>query len=252
MTLLRTCPLIFGMVALLGAEAKAVTISLTPVADAFVSSANATNNYGGAGSLQVSALGLPRGEFQSLVRFDLMDAKGNFDSTLGVGHWFLESASLQLTSTVPNNPLFNATAAGVVAATWMQNDGWVEGAGTPMAPGASGITWASLPTFQSAGDQPMGSFNFDGTTSTSNVYALTLASGFLADVNAGDLSSILLRAADGDSDVSGLFSSRSNVTAANRPVLILTAAAVPEPATYWLIGVGFLASMFLGSARGRR
>jgi hypothetical protein len=226
-----------------GTAALAATISLNPVADAFVSSANPTNNYGAAGAVSVAAAGLAKGEFRSLFRFDLASAKTNFDASFGVGNWFLVFASLQLTAASPNNPLFNASAAGSMAATWMQNDTWTEGAGTPMAPGASGITWTSLPSFLSPNDQSLGTISFDGATTGTRVYPLLIATGLSSDAAAGSLSSILLSAANGDTSVAGLFNSRSNVNEANRPVLILTAAAIPEPpfGTFLCVGLMMLA-----------
>ncbi|MCI0349403.1 MAG: hypothetical protein L0Z53_08255, partial [Acidobacteriales bacterium] len=241
--------LIIIVAGLRGADASAATASLSPVADAFVSAANPSNNYGGAGAVHISAPGLAKGEFQSLFRFDVSSAAASFDASFGVGNWSLESASLQMTASLPNNPLFNASAAGTMAVTWMQNDSWMEGAGTPMAPGASGVTWASLPTFLSAADQSLGTIGFDGTTSGTKVYALTLASGFISDVNAGSLSSILLSTANGDTSVSGLFTSRSNVIEANRPVLTLTAVAIPEPSAGLLLFLALVSIAFMHVTR---
>src|SRR3954447_19790975 len=110
----------------IGAAAAA---TMNPVADAFVSSANASSNYGASGGLEASAIGSPKGEFQTLLKFDLSSAKASFDGQFGAGQWQVQSVSLQLTSTTPNNPIFNNPAAGVFAASWMQNDSWIEGSG---------------------------------------------------------------------------------------------------------------------------
>src|SRR5262245_27706428 len=111
--------------------ALATTVTFNPTQDAFVSSANSTNNYGKAGALLVNAVGLPKGEFDSLLEFNLASAKSTFDSTFGAGQWTIQSITLQLTSASPNNALFNSpNAAGQFTLTWMLNDSWVEGTGT--------------------------------------------------------------------------------------------------------------------------
>jgi hypothetical protein len=113
----------------------------------------------------------------------------------------------------------------------MQNDSWQEGAGTPTAPGTAGITFSSLRSeFIGAGDENLGTFRFNGSTSGVTPYSLTLAPGFITDLAAGDNVSLRLFAAD--STVSGVFNSRNFVIAANRPVL--TVEAVPEPGTVTL------------------
>src|SRR5689334_8158093 len=94
----------------------AATFTLNPSADAFVTTgptANLSgNNYGGAGALSVAAPGLANGEFQSVLRFDLSGAKSSFDTQFGAGQWSIQSISLALTATAPNNAIFNASAAG--------------------------------------------------------------------------------------------------------------------------------------------
>ncbi len=214
----------------------AATFTLQPVADAFVSSANPTSNYGGAGAEAVSAPGLAKGEFQSLLLFNLATAKSSFDATFGAGDWTVQSASLQFTDAAPNNGIFNATAAGSFDIGWMQNGTWTEGSGTPNLPGGTGITWNTLPSFLSAGDQSFGTFSYDGSTTETTVYNLGLPTGFLADVASGKTNSSM-RLFAGDTTISGLFDSRSFGTSGSRPMLSLTAVAtVPEPAS-WLLGV---------------
>ena len=217
-------------------SAWAVSFSTTPVADALASSANAATNYGAAGAIAVSAAGLPKGELQSLLRFDLAAAKASFDAAL-VGPWAITSASLQLTAASPGNTLFNSpSAAGQIAASWMQNDAWVEGTGTPMLPSATGVTWNDLPTLVSGADQSLGTFAFNGATSGTTIWTLTLASGLTGDAIVGGLASIRLFAPAGETTVSGVFNVRQFGTAASRPMLVLEAQAVPEPASAALAG----------------
>jgi hypothetical protein len=222
--------------------AAAQTVTLNPVADAFVYTGTGSN-YGGDDVLAVSApgVGFPASEFRSLLRFDLASAKADFDAAFGAGNWLLSSADLQLSATSPNNPIFNSSAAGRLQFTWMQNDTWEEGTGSPTTPANDGVTWDSLPTFLSANDQSLGTFPFDGATNGVFSYSLALEPGLVGDAFSGGLTSLLLTGAPGDLTVSGMFNSRSFGTADRRPLLTLNAVAIPEPSTWVLAGCGILA-----------
>ena len=233
---------------LLGLPAYSATFTLNPSADAFVATgptANLSgNNYGGAGALSVAAPGLAKGEFQSVLQFDLSTARASFDTQFGAGQWSIQSVTFSLTATSPNNAIFNSSAAGQFGISWMQNDAWTEGSGTPASPGATGITFSSLPSFLSAGDESLGTFSFGGGTSGPATYSLSLTPGFSADAEAGDLVSLRLFAAD--NAVSYLSDSRSFGTAAARPILSIV--AVPEPGAFSLAGAG-AALLVYGSSR---
>jgi hypothetical protein len=236
--------LVFGLTE--PSRALGAVASLNPTADAFVTTGTANslvaNNYGGAGALALSAAGLAKGEFQSVLRFDTSTAKSTFDGLYGAGSWSLQSVTLQLTAALPNNAIFNANSAGAFGVSWMQNDGWVEGSGNPNAPTTSGITYNSLPSFLDPTDEALGTFNYSGSSSGTFTYTLNLSSGFAADLLAGNLVGLRLSAAD--SGVSYFSDSRSFGTATSRPFLNIT--AVPEPGTaILLVIVGFL-----GAARG--
>jgi hypothetical protein len=219
--------------------ASGATFTANPSADAFVTtgpSGNLSgNNYGGAGAFALSAPGLPQGELQSVLRFDLSGALSSFNGTFGAGQWSIESVTLQLNAAPANNSIFNTSAAGQFGISWMQNDSWLEGAGTPGAPGASGITFSSLQTtFIGPGDQSLGTFNFSGATGGAFTYSLGLTPGLTGDVLTGD--NLSLRLFGADSMVSGVFNSRSFGTLANWP--LLTIVAVPEPGTLALGALG--------------
>lgn len=234
---------------------QGAVVGLNPVADAFVATGPATNNltsnnYGAAGALALSAAGLPKGEFQSVLRFDTSGAKSSFDSLYGVGGWSLQSVTLQLTAASPNNALFNANSAGLFGVSWMQNDGWTEGTGNPNAPATSGISYSSLQSsfINPSTDEALGTFTYNGSSSGSSVYTLTLSSGLMADMLAGDNLSLRLLAADGAA--SYFFDSRSFGTATSRPLLGIT--AVPEPEAATLLALGGLFYALHGVVRCRR
>lgn len=232
------------------AAAGAQTIwTANPSADAFVTTGPdgtlSASNYGGAGALMVAAPGLPDGEFQSVLQFDVSGATALFDTTYGVGQWSITTVSLTLTATSPNNPIFNALSDGDFSIVWMENDSWTEGSGTPNSPGASGVTFDSLPSFASANDTSQGTFHRTTAPSGATTWTLTTTPEVLNDIAAGGAVSFRIVAAD--TDVSYLFNSRSFGTASRRPVLSIS--AVPEPSAAMLVILGMLG---LAGRRRRR
>ncbi len=227
------------------------TLSLNPGADAFVttgpSSNLSNNNYGGAGAVGVAAPGSAQGEFQSLLQFNLAAAKSSFDSQFGAGQWTIQSVTLQLTCTPPNNAIFNSSAAGQFSLSWMQNNSWIEGTGTPIAPTTAGITFSTLNSFLSGSDEALGTFSYNGATSGNFTYSLNLTPSFSADILSGGTASLRMFAAD--TAVSGLFDSRSFGTASARPLLTIT--AVPEPGTVALTLLGLVTLVSLRRPRSR-
>lgn len=200
----------------------------TSVADAFVAASNPNNNYGGAGGLAVAAVGLPNGDFESLLRFDTAAAKAQFDTAFGAGQWHVTNVVLRLTATSPNNPIFNTQAAGQFSVNWAQNDSWVEGTGSPNMASMVGLTYATFPSFLSSSDQALGSFAFDGSTSGANNYALTVTTGVQNDIQAGGLLGLHVEPAD--SSISYVFHARNFGAASDRPMLSITAVSGPVPA----------------------
>lgn len=220
------------------AASRGDTFSLTATADAFVAAAQPTNNYGGGGGLALAAAGLPRGEFQSVIRFDTAAARAQFDAIYGAGQWTISAVTLRLTATNPNNPIFNSQAPGLFRVHWMNNDAWIEGSGTPSSPATTGITFATLPTFISPGDTLLGTLAFGGGSSGAAVYPLSPEPGFAGDIAAGGLVSLRLEAAD--PTVAYVFNSRNFGTPDARPTLTIT--AVPEPQHPLLMMLGVLLS----------
>ena len=239
--MMRIVALILLAVASAPLAARSASFGANPITDAFVTTGPTGNlsgsNYGGAGAVSLSAPGLPQGEFQSVLRFDLSGAVAAFNAVFGAGQWNVQSVALQLTATTNSHPIFNTPAAGQFEISWMQNDSWVEGTGTPVSPGATGITFTSLQsTFIGAGDEALGTFAFDGSTSGSFSYSLGLSPGLVADVLAGSILGVRLFAEDGSA--SGVFYSRSFGTTAFRP--LLTVVAVPEPDPLALAALGLV------------
>jgi hypothetical protein len=213
--------------------AQAATFSANLVADAFVTTGSANSlsdsNYGGAGALSIAAPGSGKGEFQSVMRYDLSAALTFFNTTFGAGNWTVQSVSLQLTAQSANNAIFNTPAAGLFGVSWMENDSWAEGTGSPSSPSNVGITYNSLLNsfINTSADQALGAFSYSGATSGSFTYSLGFSSGLLSDVQSGDVVSLRLFSAD--STMSGVFPSRTFGTPASRPLLTIDALAVPEP-----------------------
>jgi len=222
---------------------RAATFGLNPTADAFLTTGStgslSTDNYGAAGALSLAAPGLAQGEFQSVMQVGFSAAKNSFDAQFGAGQWSVQSVTLQLTAATPNNALFNPSAAGDFGVSLMQNNGWIEGSGTPAAPGSTGISFSTVSNFVGSADEMLGTFAFNGATNGTATYALKLSSSLAADILSGGTASLRLFAAD--SLVSYLFDSRNFGTASARPLLTVT--VVPEPSFFALgaLGLGWLA-----------
>jgi hypothetical protein len=231
--------------------AVAGTYTNGAVADAFVGTGPTGNlsgdNFGAAGALTVEAANLPQGEFQSVIEFNLSAAANSFNAEYGAGQWTIQSMSLELTASSHGNAIFNAVAAGQFGVSLMQNNSWIEGAGTGGVPTTTGITWNGLTggLINPAADEALGTFNFAGGTGGVANYSLGLAPGLVADAEGGD--DLSLRLFPADNQISYLFSSRE--ASPNGPELVIN--AVPEPDTLALAAVD-AALIFGGWMRRRR
>lgn len=216
----------------------AASVSVNPIADAFVTTGTGNSlvasNYGSAGALAVSASGLSKGEFQSFLKFDLSSVKSTLDADYGAGLWTIQSITLSLVTTAPNNGIFNNNAAGQFNLSWTQDTSWTEGTGTPNAPASTGITFSTAPSFQGPNDQLLGTFSFAGGTTGNNSYTLALTSGLVNGARNGSVVGMDMVAAD--SAVSYLVDSGNFTQAGSRPLLTIT--AIPEPGTLTLGGLG--------------
>ncbi|HEY2951030.1 MAG TPA: hypothetical protein VGK40_00525 [Verrucomicrobiae bacterium] len=236
--------------------AHPATVSTTAFSDSFVTigpgGTLSANNYGAAGALALAAAGKPQGEFQSVLQFDASGAKISFDTQFGAGQWTVSAVTLQLAASPANNAIFNAVSAGSFGISWMQNDSWTEGTGSPGFPSTTGINFNTLQGafINNAVDENLGAFAYSGATSGAFAYALGLSPGFRSDVEGGNNVSLRLLAAD--ANVSYVFNSRNFPTTTNRPILAVTAVAVPEASTLTLAALGLgLLSLWRGFGRGR-
>jgi len=220
-----------------------LTLDLTPpVADAFVSYANPTSNFGGSGAMQIAGSGVINGQFDCVLNFNTAASKAAFDAQFGAGNWSVTGTSLRLTAASGGQSLFTPQNSGDVNVTWLQNPTWVEGTGSPVAPTTTGITAATLPSFLGTGDQALGTIHFNaatnGTAGTSTTYPLTPSSGLATTVGAGGIVGLDLVPAD--TTVSYLIYSRSYSTTNFRPALTLVATTAASPSGDTNVTVGIL------------
>jgi hypothetical protein len=139
----------------------------------------------------------------------------------------VQSVTLQLSASPHNNAIFDAIAAGNFSVSLMQNNSWVEGTGTGGTPTTNGISYNTLLStyINDATDQALGTFSFGGGSSGTSNYSLSLSSGLVSNVLAGNILSLRLFAAD--NQVSYLFSSRQGGSVSNSPTLVITAIQTP-------------------------
>jgi hypothetical protein len=248
------CGLGLWLAGVIGAWAQ-ITVTNTPVADAFVRSADTTNNYGAAGALSVSGSiatnptsGFQEGRLDSFLQFNVTNAVTSFDSSFGAGQWAISSVTLTLTAQTPNNTIFNL-GAGQFEVRWIGNNSWLEGTGTPTSPTTNGITYAQEPSILNTNvDESLGTFTYNGATSGQVKLSLGLPSGFISEISTGGLAGFYMTATPG-STVGFTFNSRNFTTSSDWPALDITAVAVPEPATAILLGLSCMVLVAMGRRR---
>ena len=220
----------------------------TTIADAFLSGASPTLNFGGAGTLAIAPASSAKGEFDSVIMFNTASAVSQFNTTYGAGNWTITGLRLSLASNfgtqgaIPNNNLLNTVSGGSFGIDWLANDSWVEGTGGGNGAANGAVSFNSIASLLTPGYDGLGTYTY--TPPGNNVYAnysLPLDINLVSDATAGGAVSLYFYAAD--NQVSYLFNSRE--FASNHPELTITAAPVPEPATTALLAAslgGFLLS----------
>ncbi len=225
----------------------------TTTADAFLSGASPTLNFGSAGTLAIAPASSAKGEFDSVIMFNTASAVSQFNTTYGAGNWTITGLTLSLASNFgtqgaqPNNAIFNTINAGSFGIDWLANDSWVEGAGGGNGAANGAVSFNSIASFLSPGYDLLGTFTY--TPPGNNVYAnysLSLDANLVSDAAAGGAVSLYFYAAD--NQVSYLFNSRE--FASNHPELTVTAAPVPEPNAAALLAASL--GGFLFSRRQKR
>lgn len=214
-----------------------VTYSTTTSADAFLATGSSNNpagsdltglNFGAAGTLAISPSSAVKGEFQSVLRFDLAGAVTLFDTTYGTNGWVITGISLELTSNYgtggvqPNNPIFNVVSGGDFVIEWLSYDDWVEGTGTPNLPTTDGVTYDSLPDLLSGPHEILCTNTYSPPGDNVPVsYVLPLSTNVVSNItNGGDISLLFYAA---DNQIGYLFNSHE-YGRGNDPLISVTAS----------------------------
>jgi hypothetical protein len=236
-----------------GRPQSSFTVNNT-IADAFLAAGSAANpvganltglNFGAAGTLAIAPASSTKGEFDSVIEFNLSGAFNQFNSTYGAGNWQVGGLRLSLASNFggqgeqPNNGIFNSINAGSFGIDWLNDNTWVEGTGggmgTPGYPSNSSVSFQSISSLFANGSSSLGTFSY--TPPGDNVYAnytLPLDASLVSEAQSGGDASLYFYAAD--NQVSYLFNSRSY--SQNHPELTVTAGPVPEPSAMILSVLG--------------
>jgi hypothetical protein len=223
---------VFGICTLAQAQ---VTYTGTTTDDSFLATGSPANplgtdltadNFGAAGVLAIAPAASVKGEFQTVLKFNLADATSLFDATYG-SNWIISGISLAFASNVgtngdqPQNQIFNAVSGGNFVIEWMADDDWSGGTGRPMAPTTDGVTYDSLSNLLAEAHEPLCTNTY--TPPGNNVYVtwpLPLNADLVTNLMAGGPVSFRLYAAD--EQISYLFNSQ-NFGNGNQPLLNLTA-----------------------------
>jgi hypothetical protein len=203
-----------------------------PSQDAFAREAAPTTNYGAGGALAiagedaVNGLGAPQGRYDTVIQFDMSGPIQTFNTALGVGGWRLSAAQLTVTEVgAPNNAIFNRGVGGFQV-SWLSDDNWVEGTGSPLFPiegSGDQITWNLLQSIlASASLSSMGQFSNTLANGPLN-FDLALPAAFVTDASAGGLVSLYLTKVS--TTLGFTFHSRNYFVETQLPELLLTATS---------------------------
>jgi hypothetical protein len=214
-----------------------VTYTVTTSADAFLATGSTNNpvgadltdlNFGAAGTLVITPASSVKGEFQSVIKFNLSGATSLFNATYGTNNWTITGLSLELTSNYgtsgvqPNNAIFPMISGGQFIIEWLSNDNWAEGTGTPNLPTTEGVTYDSLPDLLSGAHEILCTNTYVPPGNNVPVtYTLPLDTNLVNGVSGGGDVTFLLYAAD--NQIGYLFNSY-NYGRGNEPLINVTVA----------------------------
>lgn len=200
--------------AFVSAAGAQVTNTAVSIADAFLCTGSPSNpelqgadlsgvNFGAAGTLVVAPASSSKGEFESVVRFDLSNDVPLFNSAYGSNHWVIGGISLELTSNdgtsgeQPNNGMFPVVTGGAFVIEWFSDNNWLEGTGTPNLPTTDGVTYDSIPELLSGADEILcTNIYIPPGDNVSVIYPLPLGTNLVAAAAGGEEVSFLFYAAD--------------------------------------------------------
>jgi hypothetical protein len=221
-------------------------------ADAFLATGSANNpagsdlgglNFGAAGMLVVAPAASGKGEFQSLLKFDLSGATCLFNTNYGVGNWTITGITLELASNYgtsnvqPNNLLLPVIRGGQFSIEWLADEDWTEGTGTPNLPTTDGVSYNSLGVLMAGAHETLCTNVYSPPGNDVHVlWPLPLNANLVGDVAKGRAVSLRFSAAD--DQIGYLFNSHS-YGRGNEPLIHVTAA----PASRILSG-GFASGSF--------
>jgi hypothetical protein len=219
-------------------------------ADAFLSGANPTLNYGLAGTLAIAPASSAKGEFDSVLMFNTAGAVSQFNTTFGAGNWTITGLTLSLASNFgtqgaqPTSGILNTVNGGSFGIDWLVSDSWVEGTGGGNGTANGAVSFNSISSLLSPGFDPLGTYAY--TPPGNNVYAnysLSLDANLATDAAAGGNVSFYFYAAD--NQVGYVFNSKDYTgNPRNHLELTFTVTATPEPSTISLL-VAFLGGFLL-------
>jgi len=184
-------------------------------------------NFGAAGALAIAPASSAKGEFQSVIMFDLAEGMAQFNAAYGTNHWIITGVSLSLASNYgasgvsPNNPIFNVVSGGQFAIEWLTDSNWVEGTGTPNLPTTDGVCYDSLPTLLTPPCEILCTNTYVPPGNNVRIqWPLPLSANLVGNITSGGNVSFLLAAAD--NRVGYLFNSYK-YGRGNEPCLIVVA-----------------------------
>jgi hypothetical protein len=211
--------------------------------------ANATVQPGGvrtgsSGLAFFNIEGSDFGRFASYgaTRFDLAGIKSEFDAQFGAGLWVVDSIALQLTQ---SNASF--TAAGAVDVFFTADDLASLAAPSSLAYGTFDASFPDAARIVGYAFAEVATGHLETHVLFDRLAVNAAgANALAADVLGDSVTTLLLR--EGNPGVAATYAGYTNSTYAG-PMLVVMAAAVPEPSTYLMLlaGAGVLAT-----AAGRR